>query len=164
MGSLTRNVLGATVASLSVVFVVGTGLLASRQLPSLADLDICATPVAGIDSEASFLIENNVAMKKMMRDMVAKPSGDVDADFVAMMVPHHQGAIDMALAVLRYGRNPQIRRVAQEIIVTQQQEIAVMRLAVSRLLPPSKASPLEQPSRQRIEMKSSQLTGRAMEP
>jgi len=48
------------------------------------------------------------------------------------MVPHHQGAIDMALAVLRHGRNPQIRRLAQEIIVTQQQEIAVMRLAVGR--------------------------------
>jgi len=47
-----------------------------------------------------------------------------------MMVPHHQGAIEMAQAVLRYGRNEQIRRLAQEIVVTQQQEIAAMRLAV----------------------------------
>ena len=45
------------------------------------------------------------------------------AIFVDLMVPHHQGAIAMALAVLRYGRNAQIRRMAQEIIVTQQQEI-----------------------------------------
>ena len=67
-------------------------------------------------------------MKKMMKDIAVKPTGDIDVDFVAMMVPHHQGAIDMALAVLRYGRNPQIRRLAQEIIVTQQQEIAAMRL------------------------------------
>jgi uncharacterized protein (DUF305 family) len=67
-----------------------------------------------------FLVENGAAMKKMMGDMAVKPTRDVDADFVAMMVPHHQGAIDMALAVLRHGRNPQIRRLAQEIIVTQQ--------------------------------------------
>jgi uncharacterized protein (DUF305 family) len=77
----------------------------------------------------------------MMNDMAVKPTGDVDLDFVAMMVPHHQGAIDMAVAVLRYGRNAQIRRLAQEIIVTQQQEIAAMRLAVGEPLPPSVASP-----------------------
>ena len=60
-------------------------------------------------------------MNKMMADMTIKPTGDVDRDFVAMMVPHHQGAIDMAQAVLRYGRNEQLRRLAQEIVVTQQQ-------------------------------------------
>ena len=60
-----------------------------------------------------------------------------------MMVPHHQGAIDMAQAVLRYGRNEQLRRLAQEIIVTQQQEIAAMRLAVGDELPPSVASPTQ---------------------
>jgi uncharacterized protein (DUF305 family) len=82
-------------------------------------------------------------MKKMMSDMAVTPTGDVDADFVAMMVPHHQGAIDMAVAVLRHGRNPQIRRLAQEIIVTQQQEIAAMRLAVGQPLPPSLAAPTQ---------------------
>jgi hypothetical protein len=96
-----------------------------------------------IREEASFLAENDVAMKKMMNDMTVKSSGDVDRDFVAMMVPHHQGAIDMALAVLRYGRNAQIRRLAQEIIVTQQQEIAAMRLAVGDPLPPSIPSPTQ---------------------
>jgi uncharacterized protein (DUF305 family) len=60
-----------------------------------------------------------------------------------MMVPHHQGAIDMAIAVLRYGRNAQIRRLAQEIIVTQQQEVAAMRLAVGESLPPSIPSPTQ---------------------
>ncbi len=84
-------------------------------------------------------------MTKMMIDMGIQPSGDVDVDFVAMMTPHHQGAIDMAIAVLRYGRNAQIKRLAQEIIVTQQQEIAAMRLAVGEPLPPSVASPTELP-------------------
>jgi uncharacterized protein (DUF305 family) len=79
----------------------------------------------------------------MMNDMAMAPTGDVDADFVAMMVPHHQDAIDMAVAVLRHGRNPQIRRLAQEIIVTQQQEIAAMRLAVGQPLPPSLPAPTQ---------------------
>src|SRR5262245_43582005 len=78
--------------------------------------------------EDAFLDENNTAMLKMMVGMGAEPTGDVDADFVAMMIPHHQGAIDMARAQLRYGTNEQVRRIAQEIIVTQQDEIAAMRL------------------------------------
>lgn len=93
--------------------------------------------------EQPFLSENDAAMNKMMADMTIKPTGDVDRDFVAMMVPHHQGAIDMAKAVLRYGHNEQLRRLAQEIVVTQQQEIAAMRLAVGQELPPSVAAPTQ---------------------
>jgi len=101
-----------------------------------------ASPIPTVDEEP-FLAENNTAMAKMMTEMDIKPSGDIDADFVAMMVPHHQGAIDMALAQLRYGRNEQLRRLAQEIIVTQQQEIAAMRLALGQPLPPSVPSPTQ---------------------
>jgi hypothetical protein len=97
-------------------------------------------------SESAFLAENDAAMSTMMQGMKIKPSGDVDRDFVDMMVPHHQGAIDMAVAVLRYGHNPQIRRAAQEIIVDQQQEIAAMRLAVGEPLPPSTPAPTGPPS------------------
>ena len=94
-------------------------------------------------NEQSFLSENDAAMNKMMADMTIKPTGDVDRDFVTMMVPHHQGAIDMARAELKYGRNEQLRRLSQEIIVTQQQEIAAMRLAIGDPLPPSAASPTQ---------------------
>src|SRR5207249_8127029 len=90
--------------------------------------------------EAPFLSENELAMTKMTADMAVKPTGDVDHDFVEMMVPHHQGAIDMAQAVLRHGHNEQLRRLAQEIIVTQQQEIAAMRLALGQPLSPSGSS------------------------
>jgi len=62
-----------------------------------------------------------------------------------MMVPHHQGAIDMAQAELRHGKNEHLRRIAQEIIVEQQQEIAAMRLALGQKLPPSVPSP-DQPA------------------
>ena len=94
-------------------------------------------------AEAAYLDQNAAAMSKMMDGMAVKPTGDVDRDFVAMMVPHHQGAIDMARAVLRYGHNEQIRRIAQEIVVDQLQEITAMRLAVGEPLPPSTASPTQ---------------------
>ncbi len=95
---------------------------------------LCATPFRSASpDELPFLMENVSAMTKMMVDMGIRPSGDVDKDFVAMMIPHHQGAIDMAMAELRYGRNVRLRRMAQEIIITQQQEIAAMRLAIDEL-------------------------------
>jgi hypothetical protein len=81
--------------------------------------------------EQAFLSENRVAMNRMMADMMIKPSGDVDRDFVEMMIPHHQGAVDMAQAELKYGHAEQLRRLAREIVANQQQEITVMRDAVS---------------------------------
>jgi hypothetical protein len=87
----------------------------------------------------AFLAENRVAMDKMMTGMHIKSSGDVDRDFAAMMIPHHQGAIDMAKAELRYGHNEQLRRLAQQIIVDQQREIAVMQTAVGQ--PPPAGMP-----------------------
>src|SRR3569833_2597233 len=84
---------------------------------------------AADNGAASFQKENDAAMLKMMAAMAVTPTGDVDKDFVATMVPHHQGAIEMAQAELRYGHNEQLRRLAQEIIVAQTQEIAVMHQA-----------------------------------
>ncbi|MEX3924895.1 DUF305 domain-containing protein [Paraburkholderia sp. BR10936] len=100
---------------------------------SLAGLCAASASDAGSsrsDDEASFLSENDAAMTKMMAGMAARPTGDTDRDFVATMIPHHQGAIDMAMAELRHGHNEQLRRIAQEIVVEQQQEIVAMRLAV----------------------------------
>jgi hypothetical protein len=134
-GRLASNV----AVTLAIALAAATAFLAlAHDGP-----EICATPAAGVGGETSFLAENDAAMKKMMNGMAVTPTGDVDVDFVAMMVPHHQGAIDMAVAVLRHGRNPQIRRLAQEIIVTQQQEIAAMRLAVGQPLPPSLPAPTQ---------------------
>jgi uncharacterized protein (DUF305 family) len=63
----------------------------------------------------------------MHAGMEVAPSGDVDQDFIRMMIPHHQGAIDMALVLLKYGRDERLRRLAQSIIVEQGQEITYMR-------------------------------------
>ena len=81
------------------------------------------------------------AMDKMHKDMMIKYTGNADVDFVRGMIPHHQGAIDMALAELRHGKNEQLRRIAQEIIVDQQQEITAMHLALGQALPPSAPAP-----------------------
>jgi uncharacterized protein (DUF305 family) len=94
-------------------------------------------------TDAAFVSRSNAAMDKMMTDMAVKPIGDVDHDFVAMMVPHHQGAIDMAQAELQYGQNPQLKTISQEIIVDQMQEITLMRLALGEPLPQSVSSPTQ---------------------
>jgi hypothetical protein len=122
----------------------GRGVIRKAALIAAA-LVAATTSLTAAPNETAFLAENDAAMKKMMADMEIKPSGDVDRDFVAMMIPHHQGAIEMAQAELRYGHNEQLRRIAQGIIVSQLQEIAAMRLAVGQSPPPSVSWP-EQPS------------------
>ena len=62
-------------------------------------------------------------------------TGDPDSDFLRAMIPHHQGAIEMAEAQLRFGRDERLRRLAQGIIVEQTQEIAVMRQVLGTLPP-----------------------------
>jgi hypothetical protein len=113
--------------------IFGARVLLAVALPPLVfahEAHRADPPAALSADESAFLRENEAAMTKMMNDMAAKPTGDVDRDFVAMMSPHHQGAIDMAVIELRYGKNEQLRRIAQEIIVDQMQEIAAMKLAI----------------------------------
>lgn len=80
------------------------------------------------DATASqFYAEITQVNENMHRGMEIRPSGDIDRDFAQMMVPHHQGAIDMALVLLKHGRDEKLKRLAQSIIVEQGQEIAYMR-------------------------------------
>jgi uncharacterized protein (DUF305 family) len=81
--------------------------------------------------EREYLESSAAAMTAMMRGMQTNGSGDVDHDFVTQMTAHHQGAIDMAGAMLRTGSNQRLIRLAHEIIVTQSEEIVAMRLAVT---------------------------------
>ena len=121
--------------------VRGSGFLAASLLAAL--WTVLAGAQISRSAETLFLAENQATMEKMMTGMRVKATGDVDQDFAEIMIPHHQGAIDMAQSELRHGKNEQLRRIAQEIIVEQQQEIAAMRLAVKQPLPPSIASPDE---------------------
>jgi uncharacterized protein (DUF305 family) len=68
------------------------------------------------------------SMQKMQQDMMDAPTtGNADQDFVAMMIPHHQGAIDMARVELQYGTDPMLRRLARSIVSAQQKEIREMK-------------------------------------
>jgi Domain of unknown function (DUF305) len=125
-------------ARLLVAFALPSHVLAHEAHPTAQP-----TTATAVD-EAPFLKENDAAMTKMMNDMAIKPSGDIDRDFVAMMAPHHQGAIDMAISELRYGKNEQLRRIAQEIIVDQMQEIAAMKLAIGETVTNSLPAPTQQ--------------------
>src|ERR1700742_1491016 len=96
---------------------------------------------AGNKSELQFIIDNELAISRMTLDMskMSDPTGDVDRDFVALMMPHHQGAIDIAGAELKYGHNEELRRLAQSIIAEREQEMSAMRGAVGET-PPAQTS------------------------
>ena len=100
-----------------VLAIVGLGLAASANA-------LAASP-------DGFAGEMAAAMERMHHAMMVEPSGDADRDFAAMMIPHHQGAIEMAQAQLRYGKDERLRRLAQGIIVEQRQEIAVMQAVLA---------------------------------
>jgi uncharacterized protein (DUF305 family) len=117
---------------------------------ALPALIFCAGARAGADAasagapgEVAFIAENDAAMATMMHGMMIQPTGDADRDFAVMMIAHHQGAIDMAQAELRHGSNEQLRRIAQEIVVDQTQEIAAMQIAIGHPPPPSHAAPTQ---------------------
>jgi uncharacterized protein (DUF305 family) len=100
------------------------GLVALLAMPTLALADEMAGMSMGESPADKAFMES---MQTMMKDMHAKPTGDADKDFVNMMLPHHQGAVDMAKVELRYGKDPMLRALATSIIAAQEKEIAMMK-------------------------------------
>jgi uncharacterized protein (DUF305 family) len=122
---------GALFAALVIVFVfpVAVGFpahSAQHQAHQITAVPFCSK--ASESPRSSFYSETAEANERMHEDMAIVPTGDVNRDFVQMMIPHHQGAIDMALALLKHEPDERLRRLAQSIIVEQEQEIIYMRL------------------------------------
>ena len=84
------------------------GMVMKGQAPNAADQALMAS------------------MQNMKNGMNMKPTGDPDVDFVRMMTPHHQGAVDMAKVELQYGKDPEMRQLASDIVAAQEKEIAAM--------------------------------------
>ena len=87
----------------------------------IAKTDQAKLPVVPASKEA-----NDQAMATMMKNMMTPYSGDADVDFVKGMIPHHQGAIDMAKAALKYGQDPTVLKLALDVVTTQEGEIKFM--------------------------------------
>ena len=104
------------------------GVVATASLAQHAGHPGPSTPVAkGSAAKAPSTKEYIAANNKMHKDMAIPYSGNADADFVNGMIPHHQGAIDMAKVVLAHGKDTAISKLASEIIKAQEVEIAQMR-------------------------------------
>lgn len=97
-----------TISAMVMIMLAGTGGLAAGDLPA--------------GSKA--LEEANATMHQ---SMAIEMTGDVDVDFMRGMIPHHQGAIDMAVIVLKYGKDPEVRKLAEAIVAAQETEIAFMK-------------------------------------
>jgi hypothetical protein len=101
----------------------GAGWAGAQSMPGMRSARRGAEPSGG-----TFAAQMDAAMDRMDQAMAAAPmTGNPTHDFMSMMIPHHQGAIDMAKLYLIYGRNPHVRNLAEEIIATQANEIQVMR-------------------------------------
>ncbi len=113
------SVLLAATLGMSVVLLGAPGIRAE----DLKGMNMSTKPAATTAADKAFA----ASMQTMMKGMTVKPTGKPDKDFVLMMMPHHQGAIDMAKVELQYGTDSELRQLATDIVTAQEKEIAQMK-------------------------------------
>jgi uncharacterized protein (DUF305 family) len=118
-------------------FALAAALALTFSAPALAQHAGHGAPRPAANEPASTR-EFREANGRMHRDMDIRFSGNADRDFAAGMIAHHQGAIDMARVQLRHGSDAEMRRLAEEIIRTQEAEIVQLRAFLARSVPPAR--------------------------
>lgn len=113
--------------ALALTLVAGPALAqhAGHPMPAPAAAPAPAASAA-VPTEAPSSAALRAANMKMHKDMDVAFSGDPDVDFVRAMIPHHQGAVEMARVELQYGKDKRIRKLARDIVKAQEKEIALM--------------------------------------
>jgi len=125
--------------SLLQLLAIALILFGLGQFPALAERQNHHSE--HFQTSSQFTQKLKIGMEKMMTDMHKLDiTGNPDADFLAMMIPHHEGAVEMARLVLLCGKDPLVRKLAEEIIASQQVEVAAMQ---ARLLMLKKGEDLD---------------------
>lgn len=105
-----------------LAFALGASAVSVAQDHSADHAGHAVTHEASSDAVKAY----EAANARMHKAMAIKYTGNPDVDFVRGMIPHHQGAIDMAKVVLKYGKDPEARKLAEDVIAAQEKEIAWM--------------------------------------
>jgi uncharacterized protein (DUF305 family) len=129
MALLSRSFVRRRIISLATTLSVSAISFAMAQDPTSVQQHRCnAVPDA---NEQHFLLDNELALSNVSNSMLVEATGDVDRDFLAMRIPHHRDAIDVARAEFKCGHTQDNRRLAQRILTERQNEISEMQRAVA---------------------------------
>ncbi len=126
---MIRPFAGRAAAVLAIALSVAAASAVLAQMPH-GSHGSHGTPPRADDSPSTRAYK--AANDRMHKDMNIAFTGNADRDFAAGMIPHHQGAIDMARTVLQYGKDPELRKLAEEIVAAREKEIAQLRAWLAR--------------------------------
>lgn len=118
-----------TLAKKIVLLLMAAGMLLAvflESVPASSEEMKHDMSKMGMGAQSPATTGYEAAMKKMHKDMAIKYTGNADVDFVRGMIPHHQGAIDMAKVVIANGKDPEIRKLAEGVVTAQEAEIKQM--------------------------------------
>ncbi len=107
---------------LSILAIVSLSILGSSSLLAQHQHHGSARPAAASPATKAY----EAANARMHRDMTITFTNDADVDFARGMIPHHKGAVDMARIVLEHGKDPELRKLAQDVVASQEKEMSFM--------------------------------------